>query len=423
MANPFAVKTLQFSSGERFPVLLEVKTGNPLVLPTLYSITHLRGVNRSSKTIELFLRDLIVFLIYIQVKKYDFNKRVLSTRLFEMHEIEQIAYLCKLKMKDVLENLHSKSEDESNIFYFGSLGRGEKKLKLETINSASSDSKIRSLCSYLDWCLDYFLSFSEISKKERNSLHSICQEQINHLRKRVSGQGSFNVVFVREGLSEEVLSHLLNVSKRSSENNPWSADFVRVRNEIMILWLVMLGLRRGELLNIQTSDINFSDLTVTIYRRADCPEDTRRLQPLVKTRDRILPLSPELLKLTYEYIMHDRMSIKGVKSHPYLFVAHKTGDPLSLSALNRVFRDLHIEVDGVDYRVTPHELRHTWNDSFSRASDLKGISDSEEQASRAYAMGWSPTSGTAATYTKRHVRNKAKEISLDYQKTMLKGGE
>lgn len=143
----------------------------------------------------------------------------------------------------------------------------------------------------------------------------------------------------------------------------------------------------------------------------------------MKTRDRILPLSSELLRLTYEYIFHHRRSIKGVKSHPYLFVAHKTGDPLSLSALNRVFRDLDIEVDGVDYKVTPHELRHTWNDSFSRASDLKGYTDSEEQASRAYAMGWSPTSGTAATYTKRHVRNKAKEISLDYQKTMLKGGE
>lgn len=30
-------------------------------------------------------------------------------------------------------------------------------------------------------------------------------------------------------------------------------------------------------------------------------------------------------------------------------------------------------------------------------------------------MGWSPTSDTAATYTRRYVRNKAKEISLELQ--------
>jgi integrase len=423
MANPFAVKTLQFSSGERFPVLLEIKTGVPLFLPTLYSITHLRGANRSSKTIELFLRDLIVFLIFVQIRKFDFIKRVLSNRLFEMHEIELIAYLCKLKMKDALENLYLSSEGESKVIYFSSFGKGKNKSKLEMINSASSDSKIRSICSYLDWYLDYFLSFYDLSRREKNTLRIICREQINHLRQRVSGRSSYNVLSTREGLSEEVLSHLLNKSKRISENNPWSSSFVRVRNEIMILWLVFLGLRRGELLNVQIPDISFSGATVTIARRADCPEDPRTSQPLVKTRDRILPLSSDLLKLTNEYILQHRRNIRGVKSHPYLFVAHKTGAPLSLSALNRVFRDLDIEVDGIDYKVTPHVLRHTWNDGFSRASDLKGSSDSEEQASRAYAMGWSPTSGTAATYTKRHVREKAKEVSLDYQKAILKGGE
>jgi hypothetical protein len=37
-------------------------------------------------------------------------------------------------------------------------------------------------------------------------------------------------------------------------------------------------------------------------------------------------------------------------------------------------------------------------------------------------MGWSETSGTAATYTRRHIRKKAQKVSLAMQKSMMEEG-
>lgn len=421
MANPFAVKNLQFSSGERFPILLEVKTGTPLVLPTLFSIVQLRGINRSSKTIEQFLRDLIIFLIFLRMREVNIRNRIISGFLFQMHEIEFISHLCRLKFENAIQVLILQSENKSNPISLLSYGRGSKS-DSETLNIGSADSKIRSICCYLEWCLNYFLEFSEIKRVDRKILHSSCMESIQALKNRISNQSSRNTISTREGLSEEVLSVLLDVIKSGSKNNPWSGEFVQNRNELMLRWLLFLGLRRGELLNIQVQDIDFARLEVTIVRRADSTDDSRKYQPLVKTRDRILIVSNELLQLTRDYILNHRRNIVGARVHKYLFVAHKTGAALSLAALNRVFRDLDLQIDGVKHRVTPHLLRHTWNDIFSRDMDSKEVSEADEQKMRSYLMGWSPTSGTASTYTKRYVRKKAREVSLAYQKKVLKGG-
>ncbi len=56
MLNPYVVKVVKFSSGERFPVLLDTRVGVPLFDPTVYVLTKLRGRNRAANTIELTLR-------------------------------------------------------------------------------------------------------------------------------------------------------------------------------------------------------------------------------------------------------------------------------------------------------------------------------------------------------------------------------
>ncbi len=65
-----------------------------------------------------------------------------------------------------------------------------------------------------------------------------------------------------------------------------------IRNALLVRWFYELGLRRGEVLNVKIPDINFQSEELTVVRRADDPEDPRKDQPLVKTRDRKIPLSP-----------------------------------------------------------------------------------------------------------------------------------
>ena len=53
--------------------------------------------------------------------------------------------------------------------------------------------------------------------------------------------------------------------------------------------------------------------------------------------------------------------------------------------------------------------------------DARGVSEEREEKQRSYLMGWSEFSGTAAKYTRRHLRNRAKGVSLELQDKLIKG--
>jgi integrase len=46
--------------------------------------------------------------------------------------------------------------------------------------------------------------------------------------------------------------------------------------------------------------------------------------------------------------------------------------------------------------LTPHVLRHTWNDLFSAEMEGRKVDQENEKKIRSYQMGWKPTSATAA---------------------------
>lgn len=224
---------------------------------------------------------------------------------------------------------------------------------------------------------------------------------------------------VREGLAPDVRQRLREVTRPDSPENPWAEDHARRRNALIVDWLYDLGLRRGELLSVRSSDVDFRRGVVTISRRPDDPDDPRRNQPVVKTRGRELPLSAANLDATRHYVINIRGVLHGARTHEYLFVATDTGAPLSMPALAKIFRVLRSRIADLPDHLSPHVLRHTWNDRFSEEMDQKNVPEDTEKKARSYLMGWSETSGTAATYTRRHVREQAKRVSLDLQEKML----
>jgi len=44
--------------------------------------------------------------------------------------------------------------------------------------------------------------------------------------------------------------------------------------------------------------------------------------------------------------------------------------------------------------------------------DKRRVSSAEEEKIRSYLMGWKGGSGTASTYTRRHIERKAREAAL-----------
>ena len=176
----------------------------------------------------------------------------------------------------------------------------------------------------------------------------------------------------REGLAMDALELLKHLIDPRSPRNPWKDERIRIRNQLMVVWLYGLGLRRGELLAIKVGDVKFQENTVLVPRRHDDKEDPRLHQPTAKTRDRLLSLSPSLSKLTLAYITVSRREImSGRKGHPFLFVTDD-GKPLSLSGLKHVFQDLRDAEPKKLCSLTPHVLRHTWNELFSNHIDRQG---------------------------------------------------
>ena len=92
------------------------------------------------------------------------------------------------------------------------------------------------------------------------------------------------------------------------------------------------------------------------------------------------------------------------------------GQPISLKGLDKVFQELQAANPDLLRHLTPHVLRHTANDRLSALMDKNKVSPAEEEKMRSYLMGWKEGSGTASTYTRRHIERKAQEVALLLQK-------
>jgi integrase len=193
---------------------------------------------------------------------------------------------------------------------------------------------------------------------------------------------------------------------------------------LLIHLIYGLGIRRGEALGIKIGDhIDWPRNRILIARNADDPDDPRTRQPLAKTLDRFLPVKDKLLDMLRAYVTNIRSKIPAARRHTLLFVSHQTGRPLSAGALNKVFRSLRERVPDLPADLTPHVLRHAWNDAFSRLIDANNIDPAREAQMRSAMMGWVPTSGMAAVYNRRKIREDADKLSLAHQKELLSRNE
>jgi integrase len=69
--------------------------------------------------------------------------------------------------------------------------------------------------------------------------------------------------------------------------------------------------------------------------------------------------------------------------------------------------------------IHAHSLRHHWNYSFSKTCENQGMTPEREEKLRSYLMGWSETSGTAATYNRRYIKEQAGKAVLELQNKHL----
>lgn len=408
--------------GERLPMLLRRSDGMPLFDPNVYALTQVRGRAQSSATIERHLRGIMHLLVLVEAKGIDLDERVRTGRLLAMHEIDALAQASGQPIETLVEHLAGRQETDSVPDAPArpvSLERCRARLKNKVQPSVVADSastRLRIIRDYLRW-----LASRSIGKSTDNNdiaiRRSALDAFIDQINARVPAKRGAGNSALPEGLPEEHIKRLLEIVSPTAPDNPWRDPNVRIRNELIVHWLYRLGIRRGELLAVRVGDMKGFTCDVTIERRPDSKDDPRIRQPLVKTKGRTLPLG-SLFQATQKYILEVRANTPGAAKHPFLFVSTRTGKPLSISGLIKVFQDLS---RALGFDLAAHLLRHSWNDAFSAEMDRKKVPEATEKKVRSYLQGWKASSNTAAVYTRRHVREAAEKIMLQMQEEMLHG--
>jgi len=407
----FQTQSFVMQSGERYSLLFDKTAGAPLFYPNLFITTQVRNKSNSVAAMESALSGINVLLSFCDEHRIDLTDRFLKREFFSFGEMDAIRDYCQLDFgrwgiepTDKVRSINSKV-----------IQKPSRKTGL-----ASEYIRLSHISKYVEWLATILLE----AAVDRKTSIDIAKMKKGFESRRPSSKGR-NQLGREKGLSQEQELALKEVVRPGSERNPFEDEATQVRNQLIILLLLHLGIRSGELLNIRVSDVDWSRNQIVIARRADEKNDPRRRQPLVKTLDRRLPIKDTLVSEMHNYITKIRRKIPGARKNEYLLVTHKSGptegQPMSRSTLIKVIK----MVAGADPSLTnlhAHELRHTWNNRFSENMDARADAPepSEQEIQRSYLQGWKPDSGTAATYTKRFTREKAIEAGLKLQDGMAR---
>lgn len=391
------------------------RDGMPMFDPTVFTLTELRGRNRSSNTIGIVLRSVMAFYLFLDARDIDLDARLSAGTVLSLGEVDDLVRRCRLPISRLVEMSGVRKGSPPRVMSLEKARMGARNVVADEVDPDVVASRIRYIRMYLQWLSGERQSRQGFDPMLAARLRESSRFVADAIEARIPREAGRDALDQREGLSDEDRNELLRVIDPRSPDNPWRDQHTRYRNALLIHWLLYLGLRIGEALGVRVGDIVAYSKEVTIHRRADDPDDPRLYQPQTKTRARVLNLSETLLQETQAYILNHRSSLPGAKKHPFLFVASRTGRPMTLIAVGKLFKVLRKRCPCLPKALTAHVLRHTWNDDFSKEMDRRAVAPEIEQQSRSYLMGWSPTSKTAVSYTRRHVRNKAKEVSLELQ--------
>lgn len=213
-----------------------------------------------------------------------------------------------------------------------------------------------------------------------------------------------------KGLTTRERDRLLEIMHPQSAENPFADAAIKLRNYIILLLGLDMGLRRSEMLLIKTSDIQWHSRQLAVVNLEDEGIDPRTMAPQFKTRERMLLMSDELYEAVSEYESkyRYRKPHKGssqARKHPFLLVSHRRneGKPMGIKALDGVFPRVGKVAPELTH-IHPHVLRHdsVYTMLESMREELETLTPEDRttqvQKTLTWMFGWSPESNMPSLY-------------------------
>jgi integrase len=393
--NPFRVKSIRLQSGERLPLLID-SNGVPLFEPTVFAISVLRGRNLASNSIKQALRAVMVLHSMLHQEGINLNRRLEQGEFLSYGEIDRLVALSKLDMESIWEKDKSARQQRKMISLEQARLNLTRQKTINEVEHGTTTIRLVYIRKYLQWYAN-----SRIMRMQQGSTRSEMIELrdlvLSAIEERTPSSRGRSGEPERMGLTPESQKVLLAVIAPDHPNNPWETTHSKERNALIVLMMIELGVRRGELLGVRINDIKANELYVA--RRPDDDLDGRLDEPNTKTLARPIPLSRDLSRRIYAYVNGARYAIKAARKNPMLIVSDE-GRELSLSAVNKLFVPLQLSSPLLGY-LTPHILRHTFNDNLYEALDAAGMNPVEIRKAMIRLNGWSENSKSPDYYTKR----------------------
>lgn len=387
-----SIKEIRLANETRVKLLLQESV--PVYWPCLFVLKKMRV--RSPNTQQRFLSDLLVFFAWLKSEAIDLEER--------LKQRPKSQYLSETELIRFASQAHWAKKTLDKLFSGVSLHS----TSYEQIGASQAESRLITAKKYLAFIYEALGSPADrldaITWMEKRIDLSVIESRPAWRRRSREPKG----------LTPEQEDVLLEKLHPDSSENPWpKSAALRVRNYLIVILLLSLGVRRSEMLGIKLSDIDYRHNRIQIVHRPNDPDDPRLSEPLVKTNERILPANEQLMALINLYIEKYRSSARA-KTHPYLFLAHgkAEGAPLSIKSVDAIFNAAK-QAFPVLKKVTPHTLRH--HDVYgtikavSERTEGLPVEDRVQQERRVltYKYGWSDDSDMPNLYGQKYYQEDA----------------
>lgn len=409
-ASPFGIRLCVLSDGQRIPLLVDRRTDLPLDPTTRFTLARRWQVGDSSSTAESELRAIGYFLAWAERVGVDLDQRFGSGDFFAGEEIEGLVDALRESQRA------GGARREENVVWVG-LDRNARKLAKASPHRAVVGNdvwyqRIKYVQGYVAWLMDDVISCLPTNHDRFTRI----RDRRTEVLKKLEDQLPDTTQRHREGLLPQLRARFLEIIHPESPDNPFQAGN-RYRNYALLRLYYDIGCRLAELLVLYTTDFDpdTQKPTITIRRRPNNPLDPRRDLPLVKTNERIIPLTREMADVLETYILRERSKVPGAKKTPFMFLA-RDGSPIAPRTVEDMplqIRRRHPEFEG---HLMMHVLRHDWNDRFSELADERKWPEAKETQHRNYLQGWKKTSKQGLNYTRRSTREEANNAALAIQK-------
>jgi len=425
----YSIKKTNWESGEEFYTLVKKNSMYLLEYPTLYAMCVLRKNGNAANTMAAVMRSIGFLYTWAEEECISLHERFMKGIFLDEVELENLSDYC-LQRFDIKDDKTVINIKATKVVVPDDIRKITKIKTIRTVDIPSVQpdtqyNRISYISEYLGWL---GIELSRVSVNNHRQSIKDMVDNLKELRPRRTSNNRFNF----KSNTEDELESLYRVIKADSNTNPFKTksndktklNGIRARNELIFVLLRDLGVRVGELCGIKLKDLHLGgNAQVDIFRRPHDKTDPRAERAQVKTQARHLPITNKLAKLINDYVNHHRVKIKGAKQTDFLFISHEAskndeGSPLSMAMVRKILKQISV-VTGI--KTTPHTLRHSWNDKFSKIADDEGMSTEREMALRRYLMGWSETSDKPAYYSKRRIKQVADKAMLALQEKTTQG--